>query len=190
MSTKETITQKTTKSYQKRGKGSVYMKNLLSRKISIPFQNIGGNIKENIKRTLENDLYNKCSKEGYIKTNSINIISYSSGLVVSNDVMFDVLFECLLCHPVEGQIIKCKVLNITRAGLRATYAKEEVSPITVFIARDHHFKNEYFAKIKEEEEINIKVIGIRYELHDKTISILGELKIPKKSKMKTKVIIE
>ena len=88
------------------------------------------------------------------------------------------------------KIIKCKVLNITRAGLRATYAKEEVTPITVFIARDHHFKNEYFAKIKEEEEINIKVIGIRYELHDKTISVLGELKIPKKSKMKTKVIIE
>ena len=46
------------------------MKNLLSRKISIPFQNIGGNIKENIKRTLENDLYNKCSKEGYIKNTS------------------------------------------------------------------------------------------------------------------------
>lgn len=177
-----------TKSRRKRGKGGIYMKNILSRKISIPFQNIGSNIKENIKRTLENDLYGKCSKEGYIKNNSINIISFSSGLVLDNNVTFDAMFECLLCHPVEGQIIKCKVLNITRAGLRATYAKEEKSPITIFIARDHHYKNEYFSKIKEEEEINIKVIGIRYELHDKTISILGELKIPRKSK--TKVIIE
>ena len=176
--------------YKKKPRKDIFMKNILTRKIILPFQSVGSNIKENIIKILEQESYNKCSKEGYIKNNSINIISYSSGLVVSNDVMFDVLFECLLCHPVEGQIIKCKVLNITRAGLRATYAKEEVSPITVFIARDHHFKNEYFAKIKEEEEINIKVIGIRYELHDKTISVLGELKIPKKSKMKTKVIIE
>ena len=89
--------------------------------------------------------------------------------------------------PVEGQIIKCKVQNITRAGIRALY-KEENSPITVFVARDHHFNDEYFSKIKEDHEISIKVIGIRYELYDETIAVLGELKRTKRKK--TKVIIE
>ena len=167
------------------------MKNVLTRKILLPFQSVGNNIRENIQTKLEKNLYDKCSKEGYIRKKSITILSYSSGLVEANNVIFDVMFECDICHPVEGQIIKCTVKNITRAGIRATYIKEEVSPITIFVARDHHYNNEAFAKIKEDEEILIKVIGIRYELNDETISVLGELKPAKinKAKIKTKVTI-
>ena len=170
-------------------KKGIWMQNVLTRKILLPFHSVGSNIRENIQKQLESKLYNKCSKEGYIRNKSIKILSYSSGLVESNDVVFDVMFECDICHPVEGQIIKCQVKNITRAGIRAIYTKENVSPITVFIARDHHYNNEAFLKVKETEDISIKVIGIRYELNDETIAVLGELKPPKINKTKTKVTI-
>tara|TARA_Y100001935_G_C16867541_1_gene296221 strand:- start:20 stop:526 length:507 start_codon:yes stop_codon:yes gene_type:complete len=165
------------------------MKNMLTRRILLPFHSIGSNIRENIQKKLDEQLYNKCSKEGYIKSGSIKILSYSSGLVEADNVVFEVMFECDICHPVEGQIIKCQVKNITRAGIRAVYTKEKISPITVFVARDHHYNNEAFLKVKENEEITIRVIGIRYELHDETISVLGELKSSKINKAKTKVTI-
>lgn len=168
---------------------NIWMKNILTRKVVVPFKLVGNNIQENIKNNLEKKLYNKCSKEGYIKTNSIKILSYSSGLVEEKNVVFDVMFECLICHPVEGQIIKCQAKNITRAGIKAIYIKEEKSPITIFIARDHHYNSDSFSKVKENDDITIKVIGIRYELNDETISVLGELKVSKQ-KAKTKVIIE
>jgi len=176
---------------KKRRKKDIWVKNVLTRKIWLPFQSVGNNIRENIEIKLEKNLYDKCSKEGYIRKKSIAILSYSSGLIEANNVIFDVMFECDICHPVEGQIIKCKVQNITRAGIRATYIKEEVSPITIFVARDHHYNSEAFSKIKEDEEILIKVIGIRYELNDETISVLGELKPAKinKAKIKTKVTV-
>ena len=98
------------------------------------------------------------------------------------------MFECLICRPVEGQVIKVKAKNITKAGIRAIYDKEEISPITVFIARDHHYNSLEFSKVKSEDDITIKVIGIRYELNDENISVLGELRI-KKKKSKTKVTI-
>ena len=169
-------------------KRGIWMKNVLTRKILLPFYSVGGNIRENIQEKLEESLYNKCSKEGYIKNKSIKILSYSSGLVESNNVLFDVMFECDVCHPVEGQIIKCQAKNITRAGIRAVYTKEVPSPVTIFIARDHHYNNETFLKVKENEEITIKVIGIRYELNDETIAVLGELK-NKIGSRKTKVTI-
>ena len=169
-------------------KKGIWMRNMLTRKIVLPFKSVGNNIRENIQKTLESDLYNKCSKEGYIRKNSVQILSYSSGLVEANSVIFDVMFECDICRPVEGQIIPCVVKNITRAGIRATYIKDDVSPITIFIARDHHYNNEEFPQKKENDEISIKVIGIRYELNDETISVLGELVISKK-KPKTKVTI-
>mgnify|MGYP001447241457 FL=1 len=178
-----------TKIKKNRIKKGLWMKNMLTRRILLPFHSIGSNIRENIQKKLDEQLYNKCSKEGYIKSDSIKILSYSSGLVEADNVVFEVMFECDICHPVEGQIIKCQVKNITRAGIRAVYTKEKISPITVFVARDHHYNNEAFLKVKENEEITIRVIGIRYELHDETISVLGELKSSKINKTKTKVTI-
>ena len=178
---------KSVKERTKKKSKSIYSKNMLSRKIVLPFTSVGGNLNEILKGKLEEELYNKCCKEGYIKTDSIIIVSYSSGIVQENNVHFDVLFECLICHPVEGQIIKCRVENITRAGIRAVYFKETTSPITIFIARDHHYDNKYFSTIKEEDIILIKVIGIRYELNDETISVLGELKVQKQRLTKIKL---
>ena len=45
---------KTNKS-RKKGKG-IFMKNILTRKISLPFQSIGSNVKANILKTLEQKL--------------------------------------------------------------------------------------------------------------------------------------
>ena len=167
---------------------SIYSKNMLSRRIVLPFTSIGGNLSEIIKKKLEIELYNKCCVEGYIKEDSIKISSYSSGVIEEEKISFEVLFECLICHPVEGQIIKCKVTNITKAGIRAVYFKDVKSPITIFIARDHHYNNKYFSTIKEEDIILIKVIGTRYELNDETISVLGEIK--QQNKRITKIKLE
>ena len=60
----------------------------------------------------------------------------------------------------------------------------------MFIARDHHYSNESFNKLKENDNITIKVIGIRYELNDEFISVLGELKQKIKPKSKVTIIDE
>ena len=187
MSSTVSMSKKPAKKPTKRGK-SLWMKNVLTRTIILPFQSIGGNIIEIIKKKIEHTLYNKCCPEGYIKHGSINILTYSSGEVKANDVRFSVMFECLICRPVEGQVIKVKATNITKAGIRAIYDKEQISPITVFVARDHHYNSVEFSKVKVQEDITIKVIGIRYELNDENISVLGELRV-KKRKPKTKVTI-
>jgi hypothetical protein len=46
----------------------------------------------------------------------------------------------------------------------------------VFIARDHHFNMSKFSSIKEGDKFIAKVIGQRFELNDKQISIIAELK--------------
>jgi len=87
--------------------------------------------------------------------------------------------------------LRAQVKNITKAGLRCE-AKGDTSPSIAFVARDHHFQSKDFAAIKVDDEIMLKVIGVRYELNDKYISIIGEF-IPNKKpriviKKKLKVI--
>ena len=82
--------------------------------------------------------------------------------------------------------ILCKVNNITKAGIRASYYNNIESPITVFIARDHFANNPIFLNIVENDIINVKAIGIRYELNDDNIYVIAELLRVKSSKKKQK----
>ena len=154
-------------------KNDIYKHNLMSRKVLLPFNLIGENIKDNLHQKLQ-ILEGKCINEGYVKPNSINIITYSSGIIKGENVIFDVAFEGLICHPVEGMEMKCIIKNITKAGIRAE-TDEMISPVVVFIARDHYYDNKFFTSRKENDTITIKVIGIRYELNDEYISIIADL---------------
>lgn len=158
----------------------MYIKNVLTREIILPFVLVGKNLKKQLLYKLKK-IEGKCSKEGYIKRDSINLLSFSSGQIVSEKVLFKVSFECDICRPVEGMVIKCTAKNITKAGIRAEVGNKE-SPVLIFISRDHHYKDKKFSEIKEEDNIEIRVIGIRFELNDKYVSIIGEFikKLPKK----------
>ena len=96
---------------------------------------------------------------------------------------------------VEGQLISCIAKNITKAGIRAESADDVPSPIVVFIAKDHHYSMPNFADIKQGDKLNVQVIGQRFELNDKYISIIGTIKEskekdPSKQPSKPKLVFE
>ena len=147
----------------------------LSRKISIPLKYIGDNVKSILNNKLQQDLEGKCTIEGFVMPSSINVMSYSSGTIEGADVTFHVVFECNIIHPVEGMLISCEVENITKAGIKAKIPGE-VSPLVIFVARDHNFMISKFNNVNEKDTIIIKVIGQRYEINDKYISVIAEIK--------------
>jgi len=164
---------------------SLYMKNLLEMKVVLSPMEIGENTtKQNITHIISSHIEGKCIREGYVKPKSVKITQYSCGLVKGEFVEFSVLFECLTCIPVEGTWIKqCKVRSITKAGIHAdAYDNHGNIPVTVFVARDHFNTNSYFNSIKENDMINIKVIGNRFELNDECIEVLGNLIYPASEK--------
>jgi DNA-directed RNA polymerase subunit E'/Rpb7 len=98
-------------------------------------------------------------------------------------VEFETVFECMICHPVEGMLIECDVKTITKAGIHAEVVDSAGAvPITAFIARDHHFNDQNFSEIKENAKIVVRVIGTRYELNDPYICVIGKLVERKESR--------
>ena len=142
--------------------------------------NIGKNIQQTIERFIIENYEGKCVVEGFIKVGSCKIITYSSGLIKGTNIGFEVVFECRICCPVEGMLIQCIAKNITKAGIRAESSDETPSPIVVFVTRDHHYMVQYFATIEEGNKFTARVIGQRFELNDKYVSIIAELVEPKK----------
>lgn len=174
-------------SKQIRKKG-IYMESLITRKVLLSITSIGNNLKQTLEKYIISKYEGKCVVEGYIKPKTAKILSYSSGIIKGENIMFEVVFECLICNPVEGMNIKCVAKNITKAGIRAEI-NENPSPVVIFIARDHHYSSTYFTTIKADDEINIRVIGQRFELNDKYISIIAELIEPKKTYKKKPLLV-
>jgi len=167
----------------------IYSDALLTRVIEIPMNAVGSGIKEKLEKKLRSMIEGKCISEGFVKPRSIKVLTYSSGKIYDgNKIHFETTFEVKICLPVEGMLMECVAKNITKAGIRSEVVSDESeSPVVIFIARDHHYNSDYFSSIKENDSIKIRVIGQRFELNDKYISIIAELIEPKKRKdFKTK----
>lgn len=152
----------------------IYSKTLITRKIPVNIKYVGSNIKQTLENIISSEIEGRCIVEGFVKPSTTKILTYSSGLIDGVNIMFEIVFECLVCSPVEGMHIKCIAKNITKAGIRAE-TDEDPSPVIIFIARDHHNTSKYFASVKQNDSIKVRVIGQRYELNDKYISIIAEL---------------
>jgi DNA-directed RNA polymerase subunit E'/Rpb7 len=164
----------------------VYLQSVLTMKVIVPITNVGKNMKQNLEKIISKKTEGKCIAEGFIKPNSVKVIRYSSGNINNENVEFQTVFECLVCHPVEGMLIECETKTITKAGIHAEVTDETGSvPITVFVARDHHFTDKHFSEIKENMKILVRVIGVRFELNDPYICVIGkylEKKVDEKKK--------
>jgi DNA-directed RNA polymerase subunit E'/Rpb7 len=177
-------------------KQNIYNDILITKKILIDINYIGKNIKQTLARILISKHNGKCIEEGFVKPDSVKLISYSSGKIEGCKILFEVVFECKVCSPVEGMMIECLAKNVTKAGIKAE-VDEKPSPLIIFLARDHHQSSKYFNSVNVDDKINVRVIGQRFELNDDYVSIIAELvdvidlkeKIKAKRKTKPKLVI-
>jgi hypothetical protein len=146
----------------------------------LPITAIGKTLQQTLENTIAKMVGGKCIVEGYVKPGSIKVITFSSGIVKGNNVVFDVVFNCEVCYPVSGMNLNCIAKNITKAGIRAESIDEQPSPFVLFIARDHYFASDLFNSIEENENFVARVIAQRFELNDKYISIIAEIVPPSK----------
>ena len=179
--------------YRQKELKSVYSPCQITKHIVLPMTAIGKNLLQTLENTITKMVGGKCIVEGYVKPESIRVITFSSGIVKGENIIFDVVFNCEVCYPVSGMKLNCIAKNITKAGIRAESSDEQPSPYILFVARDHYYASEYFNSIEENEKFVARIIAQRFELNDKYISIIAELVPPlreTKQNMKPALVFE
>jgi hypothetical protein len=150
-----------------------YHDSLLSRSISIPIVEMGGNIEEVLSNEIAS-LEGKCLEEGYLKKGSTQLERYSCGVLKGANIIIQVIFKCQIANPTKGESFICIVENNTRAGIKGRLDAVE-NPFIVFLARDHHHQIAEFGDIQENEKIKVVILGQRFEINDPKISIIAVL---------------
>jgi DNA-directed RNA polymerase subunit E'/Rpb7 len=166
----------------------IYIQSVLNTKIYLDITEIGKNVKQILERKLISQVSNRCIPEGYVSSKNINIIQYSAGTLIRNSIVFNVVYECDIAHPVEGMRLEAIPKTITKAGIHAEVKDDDGNvAIVVFIARDHNNSNSSFHDVKEGgDKIIVKVIGIRFELNDPYICVIASLEKDRREPEKEK----
>ena len=168
--------------YRQKEIKTVYSPCQITKSIILHITAIGKNLQQTLENTIAKMVGGKCIVEGYVRPDSVRVITFSSGIVKGENVLFDVVFNCEVCYPVSGMNLNCIAKNITKAGIRAESADEQPSPFVLFVARDHFYASDYFNSIEENEKFVARVIAQRFELNDKYVSIIAELVPPPKER--------
>ena len=146
---------------------------IIQEKIKIKFNKLSNNMTKFFETYAEKEIECKCRNEGYVRSGSSSVLTYSTGLLNSDSIIYNVAYSVDICFPYENMEIECKIKNITKIGIRAIIS-EHNNPIVMFISREHN-PDKDFDQYKENQIINVKVIGHRFELNDTYISVIGEL---------------
>ena len=154
---------------------SVFSRILITKRISVPIKNINSNIHNTIKEIIVSVIEGKCIVEGYVKPGSVRIITFSSGILQSHNVSYEVVVQCEVCFPVDGMTLNCITTDTNKAGILAKMNNTQFNPITIFVARDHNFNSHIFSLVETGNIISVRVIGQRFELNDENIWVIAEI---------------
>ena len=153
---------------------------------------LNSDYKKNILKVLKKKYEGICSKFGYIKQNSIELISVYKGSIELSTfhgyVLFDVEFNACICNPAIGSIVKCKVKNINVFGILCTSGITEYGQyqniLNIIIPKqDSQFTNhpDLLENIAINDEVNVEILGKKYILNNKNINVFGKIIDSKKT---------
>lgn len=140
------------------------------------------NIERLIKNKLQKKIGNKCIKDGYVLSNSIQILKRSIGKIntafFDGSISYNIQYSAKICNPKEGSFIIVDYVDHNKMGI---LAKKNNTPLNIVIPKQLHKNKELFKKIDEqlvqEQSIKLKIqiIGKRFEKDDTEIFVIGKL---------------
>lgn len=134
------------------------------------------NVRLVLEKLLKSEFEGKCKEQGYIKPDTINIISYSCGLLADTTITIETTFECMIFNTFEGDVMDCIAESMTQsAGIQAKIKGEKTSPFIVLIPRDFHKDNPQFFEIQVGDSITVRTIKTNFILNDKIMYVIGQL---------------
>jgi DNA-directed RNA polymerase subunit E'/Rpb7 len=156
---------------------------------------LGPNIEEIIYTKLKNNLENMCSKHGFIRKGSIKIIKRSAGLVkvahFNGNIAYELYCIAEICNPAQGSIIKCRVKAKNSLGLLANGFYDNLPILEIIVPKiSAGIQSEInIDTVNIGDEISVEVVGKKFQLYDKHISIIGKA-IKEKGKQVIKNVVD
>jgi DNA-directed RNA polymerase subunit E'/Rpb7 len=122
---------------------------------------------------LKINLEGRCSQHGFVKSNSLTILSRSMGQLehgrFTGNIVFHIQAQGKVYNPSNGTRITGKIVKRNNMGLYVMYE----NAIRILVPRDLHLGNEEFEELGVDDEIEIEIRKSRFQPHDEFILSVG-----------------
>lgn len=162
----------------------IFIRTVLIDKVRLKPNQISSNLKDVLQWILEKQYEGKCSYHGFIRPNSIKVFNYSMGKIfdasLNGDVDYHVQYYAYLCNPAIGSIVPAIVTNKNNFGVLAesfvdNYKRKD-SVLEIIVVKSHQTdKSIDLDSLKENDKVNVEILGKKFELNDKKISAWGRI---------------
>ena len=128
-----------------------------------------------------------CSRFGYINENSIEIMDVGKGTVEIHTfhgfVLYNVKFKAAVCNPAIGSLMLADVISMNSFGILCASAytmtgAKKTNIVDIIVPRqvnDMMSDPVHLNNIKVGDQINIEIIGKKYQLNHTRISTIGKV---------------
>ena len=127
---------------------------------------------------LKKKIEGTCIKIGYVIPDSIKIVTRSLGII--NNANFDGIttyklkYTADICNPVIGSIINCCIGNVDKSQIICYIDNADISPVEIYLYKQHHITNNDFLQLKVGDFINVKVCGSSWSYKDTRIISIAQ----------------
>ena len=134
------------------------------------------NINEHILYRLNNIYNNKTNENGFIKKNSIKIISRSKGyynpISFSPFIRFNITYSCLICKPLKDDIYQATIIGINKIGIISHVIDSDNNiPLNIIISK--HIKNDKLDNLNIDDKIWVKISAVKFSYNSNIIKTIG-----------------
>ena len=166
---------------------SLFLRVLLKEKIKVTPAELSSDVRQHIVGRLVAKCEGKCTKHGYIRRGSLEVLKVSLGRVdmatLNGDVVYVTQFSADVCNPCVGSTLKARVVNSNRFGLLAEAGVRDgetgayTSVLDIIIAKQTvSMKSEVdLESIRVNDEVVVEVMGKKFDLDDQKLSIVGRV---------------
>jgi DNA-directed RNA polymerase subunit E'/Rpb7 len=142
---------------------------------ALNYSDVNQIILERLKKQVEG----KCIGDGFIKDESVEIISRSPGMLLNHDfsgsVAYEIIYSAEVCNPKEGQILEVVVDdNNNETNTVCYYVDEDTSPIEIYLFKQHYLENPVYAGLKKGDKILVKILETQVEFGESKIYASAE----------------
>lgn len=135
-------------------------------------------VKEILTTKLKEKYERKCTANGYVRPDSIEILARSMGVAengrFTGNLLYDCKIKCDVLYPTANSSIPAMVIKVNKMGAYAHFD----DAIRVLLPRDMHVGNREFDEIREGDTIQVRIERSRFQANDPFISAVGTLELP------------
>lgn len=157
-----------TTSVNKNTSAPIYEERVLSTSIHLSPRYLNNvNLNDIIQQALKQKVEGRCISDGYIRPDSVFILSRNLGCMENHDfsgsITYTLKYKADICSPKEGQIIECIVDTHDETNSVCYVGDSEISPVEIYLFREHYLGNAEYAALKKGKKIMVKVIESHIE---------------------------